>query len=1365
MKTNLRTLFLLILFLVYLPIESLAQIEDYRFEHLTQEQGLSNNLVIRIFQDSEGFMWFFTQDGLNKYDGYNIEVYRPDPNNPDQSLKSSSTHDMIEDEQGRLWITSWGGGLQYLDKRTDQVHHFILDSLHENKWVRLNEILMSKDGTIWLSGMGGIVHVDPSTFEITLFDAPEDVLSFYAVEEDASKRVWCGGTNGLHQLDPKTGIFTPIILDSTLQQPPIVHHLFLDRDSILWVSTRIDGLFNVDTRLESPQPKRYLSSGLSSAKDKLVFGKIMQGKQGYLWVSSSQGVVRIDKKEDEVQFIRADPLNPFSISHNGVWCVYQDRSENLWVGSFSGVDKLISSQFNSYQIHPNSAFNYLPENSIWELTVDQAGKILFTTGSDSANTFNHASLYCLSPETGEVEDFVISSNNSDTLKKDQVGPLYVDQKNRLWIGTETALLLRDDETGEYKRYPTRIPVFDITEDPYSKLWFHRGGDRFNSSDQAIASFNPENGEFSYFNYDFNDVKDLPSLWINHIMASRSGDIWMSFHGGLARFDQQTENFTTYLPNPKNPKDHINDTFVYTIYEDREGVIWVGTQEGGLNRYNPRTDNFTHFDMRDGLPSNTVLSIIEDKNGDLWLGTSRGLSRFNPKTKEFRNYDTSDGLLSNNYYAPHAIKKEGILVFGTDNGLVFFHPDSIQDNTVPPPVYITRFQVMEEEQALPTEPIELPYNQNFLSFDFVALNYQAPEKNAYAYQMEGLDQDWVESGDRRFASYTDLDPGEYTFRVKASHNKGPWNEAASAVQFTILPPWWQTWWAYALYVMLALGAIVALRHYELKRFKLRQRATHLAEMDSLKSRFFANISHEFRTPLTLILGPLKAMYDGTFTGNQQKTLGVMVRNGQRLLNLINQLLDISKLEAGKMQLQAAPTDLVTLLRHIAAAYRSLAEEKNIKYFFYPEAAELIAPVDQGKLEKVVHNLLSNAFKFTPAGGEIIMHLKAQNSQWASISVKDTGQGIPEDELDKVFDRFYQVDSSQTRVHEGSGLGMALAKELVTLHHGKISVASQLGKGATFTVQLPLSQDQLSAEETQATEAQKITEPLYPEPTTQNQPDETAESTTLASENDAPLVLVVEDHPDMRQYIHQTLASRYQIKEASNGQEGVQIAKEMLPDLIISDVMMPEMNGYQLCEQLKSDEVTSHIPVMLLTAKADRSSKLSGLELGADDYLAKPFDQEELRLLVRNRIAERQKMREHFSREITLEPTAVKVSSLDEKFLQRVMQTVEEYIADPLFGVEVFSEAMGMSRMQLYRKLKALTDQSPNEFVRRIRLQRAANLLAQEAGTIADIAYQVGFHDPSYFTKMFQKQFGKTPSEYQLSSNPKETENYQNDQEPS
>lgn len=570
---------------------------------------------------------------------------------------------------------------------------------------------------------------------------------------------------------------------------------------------------------------------------------------------------------------------------------------------------------------------------------------------------------------------------------------------------------------------------------------------------------------------------------------------------------------------------------------------------------------------------------------------------------------------------------------------------------------------------------------------------------------------------------------------------------TSMTIIIHPPWWQTWWAYSLYALLALAAILSIRHYEMKRFKLRQRAEYLSELDSIKTRFFANISHEFRTPLTLILGPLKALQEGTFTGDPKAVFALMSRNAQRLLRLINQLLDISKLEAGKMQLQVTKTDLVILLRHIASAYESLATDKKIRYFFYPEVEELPLLVDQEKVATIIHNLLSNAFKFTPAGGEVILHLKKEEDQWTTITVKDTGIGIPAEEVDKVFDRFYQVDSSQTREQEGSGLGMALAKELAELHHGKISVESQQGKGTIFTVWLPLGKAPLLKEDLpEQTAVEKSKWPTVPMAEHIYEMDIEQEGSMSEMATNTPLLLIVEDNADMRHYIGSTLQKQYQIREAENGKEGVRLARELLPDLILSDVMMPQMDGYQLCEKIKTNELTSHIPVILLTAKADRKSKLTGLETGADEYLAKPFDAEELLLIVRNRIEERRKMQEHFSRQIKLEPIAITITAVDEQFLQKVLQIIEAHMADTAFGVEALGSALSMSRMQLFRKMKALTDHAPGDFIRLMRLKRAAELLRQGAGNIAEVAFQTGFQDPSYFTKCFQKQFNQTPSEF-------------------
>ena len=550
--------------------------------------------------------------------------------------------------------------------------------------------------------------------------------------------------------------------------------------------------------------------------------------------------------------------------------------------------------------------------------------------------------------------------------------------------------------------------------------------------------------------------------------------------------------------------------------------------------------------------------------------------------------------------------------------------------------------------------------------------------------------------------------------------------------------------YVICITLA-GIFLYWRNYEIKRVKLKHRAEHLSELDNLKTRFFTNISHEFRTPITLILGPLKEMYKGTFKGDQRSVIGVMLRNVQRLSKLINQLLDLSKLEARKMKLQACPVELVQFLREITSSYESLAANKNIKYFFYPEVTELAVYIDAEKIEKVVHNLLSNAFKFTKEGGEIILYLK-QDGKQCSISIKDTGVGIPADQLDRIFDRFYQVDSSKTREYEGSGLGMALAKELVELHHGTISVESLEGKGTTFTVRLLLGKDHLNKDEITDLDNFRRSELVYEDLPAESSNEIENEKSIVPSEDHQPILLIVEDNADMRHYIGNTFSDHYKVIMAANGNEGIGKAEEVIPDLIISDVMMPEMDGYRFCEHIKSNELTSHIPVILLTAKADRESKLTGLETGADDYLSKPFDADELKLIVRNRIEERRKLRERFSREITLEPKQISITSLDEKFLTKVLGIIEEHMDDELFSIEELSREASYSNMHFYRKIKALAGQTPSQFLRTIRLKRAAELLSKNSDNVTQIAYSVGFNSLSYFNKCFKEQFGVTPGQF-------------------
>lgn len=708
---------------------------------------------------------------------------------------------------------------------------------------------------------------------------------------------------------------------------------------------------------------------------------------------------------------------------------------------------------------------------------------------------------------------------------------------------------------------------------------------------------------------------------------------------------------------------------------------------------------------------------------------------------------------------------------TERGFFRFHPDSIPGpNTNIPPVVLTKFNIRNLEFQLDSNitykrHIRLKHNQSFFSFEFSALDYVNPEKNQFAYMLDGVDEDWTYSGNRRFANYTDISPGDYIFRVKASNSDGYWNETGTFVRISIAPPPWRSWWAYTLYAISFIILIIAWRRYDLKRHRLKQaleieqlEAVKLKELDSMKSRFFANISHEFRTPLTLILGPLEKLIGTTKDEQCVHDLNMIQRNALRLQRLINQLLNLSKLEAGEMKLIAGERNIVKLVRGYAHSFESLAKQKNIKLVFSSDDERTLIYVDNDKIEKILYNLLSNAFKFTPEGGEITVSVvthpvkpvyKEGTEGGVNIIITDTGPGIPPDKVKFIFDRFYQAENVSNGDHEGTGIGLALTQELVKLHRGDIHVNSKPGVGTSFTVTLPKGKAHLKDEEiADSFDQEDLFKEITPEAVFSVKNVQKTEQ-NIHKSPDKPQLLIVEDNDDLRSYIRSYLEDDYTVFEAINGALGVELATELVPDLVISDVMMPKMDGYQLSKKLKTDERTCHVPIILLTAKAAKEDKIEGLKTGADDFLTKPFDPSELLVRVRNLIEQRQSLREYYLREIKLSPEPDKPAmvSMDEHFLRRAVEEVEKNMSDEEYSVETFGKNMAMSRMQLHRKITALTGQTASEFIRNLRLLRAAKLIRNNAGTIAEIAYDTGFTTPSYFTECFKKYFGKSPKKYQ------------------
>ncbi len=1396
-----------------------------KFSHLSTNQGLSQNEVYCILQDRKGFMWFGTAAGLNRYDGYQFIVYK---HNPQDSL--SLSHNFVlalcEDHAGNLWVGTRGGGLNRFDRKKNQFTRFTADphrpgALTDNQiWY----IYQDREQILWVgTATGGLNRFDytTETFDAFRYD-PNDIGSISyggvgVILEDHNGVLWLGTERGgLNRFDRASQIFRAFRHDP--QNPNSLSNDYVwsiveDRNGTLWVGTYQGGLNRFNRETETFTHFQHRVGDPNSIGSDLVKA-IFEDDAGNLWVGTyGSGLNRLNNDGVSFTHYQHDPYNPGSIVNNHVLTISQNRSGLLWVGTGKGISRSESTkQFTLYQNPDKNGNNDTNDADIWAVFEDDAEageKIWVGTRNSGLKHVDRA--------TNKVVHYQHEPHNPNSLISDHVTFITKDQIGVYWIGTFGGLNRFDPATGAFTAFVLNKGqenslnhnyISFILEDSLNDariLWVGtRGG--------GLNQMNLSSGRIRHFRFDpektYNSedyiFQIFPDVFENEKV------LWLAtYGGGLVRFYPGTGKYFAYRHDEHDPYSLSNDD-VLSLCKSIRGDYWIGTADG-LNRFDPEKEVFEQFHLTNGLPSETIYSILEDNHGNLWMGTNNGISRFDPIKKTFRNYDINDGLPGNQFTSnsgSYFKNQRGELFFGGVNGFISFNPGDIKDNLHIPPIVITDFRV--QNHAVPvlgrfvstdvedhnsstlylqsditeTKEITLSYLDNVFTFEFAALDYSVSEKNQYAYMLEGFDPDWNDVGKRRTATYTNLDPGEYVFRVKGSNNDEVWNDEGTSVKITITPPWWQTWWAYLLFAAAGLALLIAGRRYELNRQGLKYelelehlQAEKLVEIDRMKSRFFANISHEFRTPLTLIKGPIEKLLAKSRDVENRSDLQLVRKNCQRLLELINQLLDISRLESGRVKLQARREALVGMLRGMVLAFESLAELREIALTFSGPNTPVFAYVERDKLEKIVANLMSNAIKFTPAGGKVAVAVavsqysqhgetngEKRGEKCVEIVISDTGIGIPADQVEHIFNRFYQVDDSATRTYGGTGIGLALTKDLVDLHHGEISVSSEMNVGTRFMVRLPLGKAHLKPEE--------ISDAGYPIPDiddssrdsdikdliTSNDQRITGNSNPVAIDGNLsqstgtqlskkkPVILVVEDNPDMRQYLCAALKDLYRTIEAKNGKAGLQKALNKMPGLIISDVMMPEMDGFALCEKLKTDERTSHIPIILLTARASDENKLIGLETGADDYLTKPFNAPELRARIKNLIEQRRRLQKRFQAQIKLEPGDVTVTSMDKKFLEKAIDIIEQHIADTNFSADMFSSEMGMHRVHLNRKIKAITGQTSTLFIRAIRIKRAAQLLKKKSGNISEIAYDVGFKNPAFFATCFREQFGLSPSEY-------------------
>ncbi len=1385
-----------------LGAQSPLRFDDLRFEHLTSDDGLSQNTIATIYQDRQGFLWIGTKDGLNRYDGEHFKIFT-NAAFDSTSLADNSVNDVHEDQARRLWIATARGGLNYFDRAAEKFFRYQHDphnrnSLSEN---HITKIFAENEHTLWVGTLRGGLNqlvlqatsIQQSVSNITRYQHdPNDLRSLNsnnvkAVFVDHERLLWVATDFGLNRLDLKTATtarpafkhYTDILNDPKNPVDNAVWAIFADTNRRLWVQTSFGlSLYDRarDTFINFPYDPAH-----PFAKYEVGFG-MCEGSSHQLWAAAQSVVAILDPQTGAYRFLKHDPANPHSLNHNALQSIYRDRSGVIWVGtSGKGLSKFAATtqRFQAFDKSTEKRYGYAGA-SVRTLYEDRRGTIWIGA---------YGGFYRLPRATMRSERFMQSYFGNAMIRA-----VHEDREGTLWFASVNGLTAYDPKRGgltQYRHGPPNVGGNSNTNS-ITAILVTRGGEFWTAMPGALSRFDPASGRFEHHVYDSTFARNYhgdpaPAC----LREDHAGNLWVSSERGLVRFDRTHAAFRVYKNEPDDPAS-LNSNLVRAFLFDPQApqkIMWVATAGGGLNRFDLTTETFSAITEKDGLPNNVVYSVLDDRDGNLWLSTNKGLAKLVlrrsadslPALKQFRSYTIDDGLQSNEFNSGAFFKSaSGEMFFGGINGFNKFLPEAIRDNPHAPPIALTAFQLFNravshktpasrlQKNIGYTEELTLAYRDNVFSFEFVALDFTAPERNQYAYKMENFDGDWVPAGTKRSVTYTNLNPGEYVFRAKGANSDGVWNEHGASIKITITPPWWKTWWAYMLYALFTGVLLYGLRRYELNRLGLKNQvrlehmeAEKLKELDHLKSRFFANISHEFRTPLTLILGPLHDALAKISDGALAQQLQTAQRNGQRLLRLINQLLDLSKLDAGAMELKAGRANIIAFLKGIFFSFESLAAQKQLTLQFQSDYEDLEVYFEAEKLEQVFYNLISNALKFTPAeahGKITVTVARSQisllkklppNTECVQITIEDNGIGIAAERLPHVFDRFYQADNTHTREQEGTGIGLALAKEMVELHYGEIAARSEAELGTTFTVTLPLGRAHLGDARIEDRGLKIEARESRIEDRASGEVQQTTNKEQRTT--DQELILLVEDNADMQAYIREHLSEDYHVQEAANGVEGVAQALAEIPDLIISDLMMPRMDGNALCKKLKTDERTSHIPIILLTAKASRESKIEGLETGADDYLTKPFDAQELRVRVRNLIAQRRQLRERYTRELILKPSEIAVTPLDEKFLHRVKAAVEKHLGEEEFSVEDLAREAGMSRVQLHRKLKALTNQAASDFILSMRLQRAADLLKQNAGTIAEIAYMTGFNTPNYFAKCFRKQFGCTPSEWRERQN--------------
>ncbi|MEI6946453.1 two-component regulator propeller domain-containing protein [Paraflavisolibacter sp. H34] len=1430
-------------------------------EHYSTEQGLSHQYVTCIHKDREGFMWFGTWSGLNRFDGHSFISYRSAPGDSSRLL-NDRIDTIVEDQSGHLWLKAYDRHIYRFDKKTEQLLPLASLTGEENRPPLIcDRIFSAAHGRVWLEGGGEglfcLPQWGPSANRLQRyargaaapFRLPSNTISFFHL--DRQGRAWVGTPDGLACLQAGGGglyrnaPLPPALAGSTAftaVEEDDARLYFGTADGQLLVldkksrrafrrpvaGSRLNALLRARNRpvlYASTAAGELVTLGLDDSSRVAVACRpaaalhtLYEDRTGALWIEPDrQGVFRYDPAARSFRAFLHHQQDQLNFIGNR-FRVFEDNNGRVWVnmkgGSGFGYYNAATASleyFYNLPGNPGQRFSHILRNIFY----DPTGVLWFTT--------YERELVKVIFQSGEfhqqllVEPAVLRPDN-------EVRGLLFDRQRRLWVGAKSGVLyvFRDGKRldGLFVNPPPGGlgGVYSMMQDRGGNLWL---GTKAHGLYKAIPLDTAGTRyRLAHFVVDKADARSLPGNDIYALLEDRQGRIWIgSFSAGLIQVEGRGDSLrflrsgpafahypksgfrkirhlaldgagrlwvattdgllvlqtgeralpawrlATYSKKPGDPSS-LGNNDVQFVYRDRKDRMWLATSGGGLARARGedplRSLVFRNYTSRDGLPNDYLLSLAEDRSGHLWLATENGLSRFQPEGQIFRNYDSYDGLPRLGFSEACGLAQPGgTLVFGTDKGLISFDPDHLRSPRFPAAIALTGLHINNEEAGPAGKPavvegninylpgLTLRYNQDIISIDYALLDPRAGDRQGMAYRLVGFDTTWYNNKQQRRATYTNLPPGRYLFEVKSLDNDLYTGTPYRRLPITIQPPPWRTWWAYLLYLVAAGLLIASLRRNALTLLRLRQKIAVEQKLAALKMSFFTNVSHELRTPLTLILNPIEQLARKEKLSPEGSALAEVVRkNAHRMVRFINQLLDLRKVQSDKARLQLARVDIITLVRCTSDYFAEAARTKRIKFQVASEQKALFAWVDAEKIETVLYNLFGNALKFTPAGREIRVDIRPLAGEpYFTIDVQDEGPGVPASQLQDIFELYYEGGQRAGTDLKGTGIGLALAKELVALHGGTIKAANNETGGLTVSVRLPLEKEQFDPAAVTFTEA-----PAYPmadEAPLEQQVLPSALAAVAPKSGDVPLLLLVEDNDELRAFLKAQLGEVYRVEVAADGLEGWEKARGLAPDLVVSDIMMPRMDGIQLLDKLKNDAETSHIPVVLLSAKYSVESQVEGLKYGADYYITKPFANEFLLACIGNLLRQRKARFDALvdqKKPVPLSPEPIVITSRDETFLKEVIRVVEEKMADPDLNMEVVSETMGMNRNTFYKKFKSLTGMNPVEFVRDMRLQRAKQYLDGGSHNVSEVAYLSGFSSPKYFSTCFREKYHMSPSDY-------------------